>query len=241
MMDKVEEVIIENYKSFEEDIRLENAFGKFQKIRTREMILGEIGNKNFSIIDVGGGTGSYSFWLADNGYKISLVDIVPRHIEIAKSKSKNHKKLKGIFVGDSRKLSFEDESVDIVMLHGSLYHLVKIEDRRKTLLEAKRVLKKKGKLLAFTINRYAGVNYGLASNMIFDDIYYSVIKKEVKSGFRDNNPKKINSFLEAYFHLPNEIEGEINQLGFEIKYTKGDLANCWNVEDLEEKLKSKKL
>ncbi len=62
----------------------------------------------------------------------------------------------------------------------------------------------------------------------------------LESGFRDNNPKKINSFLEAYFYLPNEIEGEINQLGFEIKYTKGDLVNCWNVEDLEEKLKSKK-
>jgi ubiquinone/menaquinone biosynthesis C-methylase UbiE len=66
-------------------------------------------------------------------------------IEQAKeSESKLNNKLATIQVGDARNLDFEDQSFDLVLMMGPLYHLVNKQDRMKALAEAHRVLKKDG-------------------------------------------------------------------------------------------------
>ena len=67
-------------------------------------------------------------------------------------------------------------------MHGPLYHLTKEEDRIKALSEAKRVLRPNGVVLAFTITRYAGINYGITEGLIFERTYYEVMKEEVLTG-----------------------------------------------------------
>ncbi len=42
---------------------------------------------NLSVLDVGGATGVYSFQLADQGHRVTLLDVVPKHIETARKKS----------------------------------------------------------------------------------------------------------------------------------------------------------
>lgn len=244
-MDNVLIEIINNYEDFEEENRLKDDFGRFEKEYTQKLILENCKDKDIEIYDIGGATGAYSFWLSDLGYNVHLINITPKHIEIANKKAINHKPLKSCIIADARKLHFDDNSADLVMLHGPLYHLVNKNDRISVLKEAKRVLKKNGKLLAFTITRYAGINYGLSESLIFDDAYFSVIKNEILTGVRDNNPPKIKSFLKAYFHLPEEIEQELTEGGFKHEKTIGILGTAWNLRELgkclDDPLKKKRL
>jgi ubiquinone/menaquinone biosynthesis C-methylase UbiE len=233
-MDNEVASIIEQYEIMNEDKRLEGGFGLLEKERTKELILRYLPKEQLSIIDVGGATGVYSLWLASLGYKVQLIDIVPKHIELAKQKAVTLKnaQLFEATVGDARTLEIKENSVDMVISHGPLYHLVNKEDRIKTLLEAKRVLKPGGILLAFTITRYAGINYSIPNGLIFDNVYYSVMKKEVETGVCNNNPQKIKTFTNAFFHLPKDIEDEINEANLTYEKTVGIIGTSWLVPDL---------
>ena len=97
------------------------------------------------IIDVGGGTGAYAFWLAGRGHRVHLVDLVPRHIEIAAAQQTTHgPALTSMTVGDARHLAFSDGFADLIVLAGPLYHLIEREERIRALQESHRVLRREG-------------------------------------------------------------------------------------------------
>lgn len=107
------------------------------------------------VLDCAAGTGIYSFYLADKGHDLTALDITPRHIEIIKSEVKNKPYSINASVNDARDLSmFENESFDVVLCMGPLYHLTENSDRLLCLNECKRVLKKDGLLLSAYINRF---------------------------------------------------------------------------------------
>ncbi len=54
---------------------------KVEFTRTKEILKRYIYNNNFNILDMGGGAGYYSFWLAEQGHDVHLKDIVELHIE----------------------------------------------------------------------------------------------------------------------------------------------------------------
>ncbi|MFC5264710.1 class I SAM-dependent methyltransferase [Kribbella qitaiheensis] len=73
-----------------------------------------------TILDVGGATGVHARWLAADGYSVTLVDPVVEHVEKAAAV--------GMFaavVGDARQLDQADDSVDVTLLLGPLYHLTR--------------------------------------------------------------------------------------------------------------------
>lgn len=235
-MDNVVTNIIEQYEIMNEDKRLEGGFGLLEKERTKELISRYLYKEELSVLDVGGATGVYSLWLARLGYKVHLVDIVPKHVEMATQKASalENPTLFRATVGDARNLSgIKSNSVEMVISHGPLYHLVDRKDRVKTLLEAKRVLKPGGILLAFTITRYAGINYAIPNGLVFDDVYYSIMREEVITGECKNNPRKINTFTTAFFHLPEDIKGEIQESGLAFEKTIGILGTSWLVPELD--------
>ncbi|WP_242837291.1 class I SAM-dependent methyltransferase [Alkaliphilus transvaalensis] len=45
-----------------------------------------IKGETLKIFDIGGGPGRYSFYLAEKGHKVSLLDLSRKNIEVAKSK-----------------------------------------------------------------------------------------------------------------------------------------------------------
>ncbi|MGH9209081.1 MAG: class I SAM-dependent methyltransferase [Acidimicrobiales bacterium] len=87
------------------------------------------------MLDIGGGTGVYARWLLDQGYDVTLIDPVELHITQATQT--------GVpaTVGDARHLDHPDESIDVALLLGPLYHLTEPEDRLAALAEARRVLR----------------------------------------------------------------------------------------------------
>ncbi len=65
-----------------------------------------------------------------------------------------------------------DASVDAVLLHGPLYHLTDRADRIVALLEARRVLRPGGVLLAVAITSHASTIVGLVRGWVWDHDYW---------------------------------------------------------------------
>ena len=86
------------------------------------------------------------------------------------------------FQGNSLKLSrFEDESFDLVLLFGPMYHLCRFEDKVKALMEAKRVTKQGGIILvAYCMNEYSILTYGFKENNILRCLEENKISKEFR-------------------------------------------------------------
>jgi SAM-dependent methyltransferase len=106
-------------------------------------------NKSAKILDAAGGTGRITLPLAKMGYSVTLCDISPKMLSVAKQKMLRegvYDKVK-ILECDIRKLYFDDESFDFVLCWDGA-----IEARR----ELVRVAKKGGRISAFLLNRCRG-------------------------------------------------------------------------------------
>ena len=105
------------------------------------------------ILDLGAGTGEYSLYFAKKGFDVTAIELVEKHVIQIKEKINSEMSLE-VFQGNAMDISMiEDNSYDIVLCFGPLYHLVKIEDRMKCIDEVKRVCKDVGKMLfAFISN-----------------------------------------------------------------------------------------
>lgn len=225
--------ILEHYARFDEDVRLSGAFGEFECTRLRELIARYLPDAPADVIDVGGGTGAHAFWLAGLGHRVHLIDLVPRHIEMATTRqASSASPLASIAVGDARQLTFPDRSADVVVLAGPLYHLIEREQRIRALRESYRVLRPGGILLAVAINRYAGLIYGLTEGRIFDGAYFEMTVRELTSGVRTSPPADLNTFAEAYFHLPAALIHEVSDAGFACDACLGVVGPAWQVPDL---------
>jgi ubiquinone/menaquinone biosynthesis C-methylase UbiE len=104
--------------------------------------------KTGHVLDNGAGPGKYSMELAKEGYNVTLSDLTPRLVDIAKSKAielnLNHK-FNDFLVADARELYIlEDEKFDASLMLGPMYHLQDEIDRIKAVNEIKRVTKKGG-------------------------------------------------------------------------------------------------
>ena len=231
--------IINFYDRFNEDQRMQR--NSLEYIRCKEIISRYLPKERFAILDIGGATGSFSFWLAEQGYDVSLIDIVPKHIEIAKSKEKKKGiKLESIIVGDARSLPYEDDSFEIVILMGPLYHLIDKNERHKCLKEAYRVLKQNGIIITEIISRYASLFDGFLYGLVNDPEFVEIMKRDLKTGYhRDTSESKVY-FTDSYFHRPEEIIQEKTDVGFNFE----DLISVTGfgnvITNIEDKIKDEK-
>ena len=200
------------YNKASEETRLNKGMGIFEFERVKVLIEKYIPSTTSKIIDIGGGTGKYSEWLAKKGHQVHLVEPVSKHIKLAKNRADKLKNKFSVQLGESRKLEFKNNFADLIILHGPLYHLQKKEDRALTICEAKRVLKNDGILLSFAINYTASTLVGLLSGLIHRKSFFEMCKEELTSGIH-NPPDDFPWLLaEAYYHKPKQLKDEfINQ------------------------------
>ena len=109
------------------------------------------------IADIGAGTGRYSVELCHRGYDVTAVELVKHNLEILRPKHENIK----TWQGDARNLHFlEDQTFDVTLLFGPLYHLHGDDNKLKALSEARRITKKGGIILvAYVMNEYSVISY----------------------------------------------------------------------------------
>lgn len=152
------EKTIRYYENYNEDIRLERDNAHRVEFITTTHILDNMIDKNSAILDVGAGTGKYSFYYADKGHTVMAVDLSPKNVQIMKeklSKSNSNKKI-NILSGNVLSLDhLEDESYDAVLCMGPLYHLDSHNERLKCIENCMKKLKKNGILAIAYINKFA--------------------------------------------------------------------------------------
>ena len=210
--------------------RLERGFWRLEFARTKELLLRSLPRPPAHVLDVGGGPGAYAAWLADAGYDVKLVDATPLHVEQARERAA------GRYVaaeGDARALGEPDESYDVVLLLGPLYHLVERDDRMLALAEARRVLRGGGVLAAAAISRFAPL-LDLFARELRDERIWEFAERALADGRHVPDPND-ELFTIAYFHRPEELEAEIEESGFALEGLFGIEGPGWlRMETLED-------
>lgn len=168
-----------HYNKFNEDKRLTRRHGQVEYITTMQYIhkyIEVLQGKNakdttLRILDIGAGTGRYAVELAKEGHDVTAVEYVKYNLgrlkqnaEVAKKECQEAGKefLLQAYQGDARKLKrFAEDSFDLTLLFGPMYHLYSFEDKLQALMEAKRVTKPGGYILvAYLMNEYGVLTYG---------------------------------------------------------------------------------
>ena len=214
--------------------RLFRGHGTLELARTQEIILRHLPPAPGPVLDVGGGTGVYACWLASLGYRVTLVDASPFHVEQARQASARQPEhpLAGCRLGDARRLDDNDAIVQAVLLLGPLYHLIERRDRMQSLREARRVLEPGGLLFAAAVGRYASLLSGVADNLLGDPDFAAIVARDLRDG-QHRNPTAKEYFTTAFFHRPDELEAEVREAGFELVDLLGVEGPGWLLPDLE--------
>lgn len=160
-----EENLIKYYNKFNEEKRLNSKHGQVEFL-TAIKYINEYIKDNDKIIDIGAGTGKYSKYFYDKGYDITAVELVKHNLR--QIEKKNIK----CFLGNATNLKkIEDNSYDITLLFGPLYHLISMEDKLKALFEAKRITKPNGYIfISYCMNEYAIIEHGFIDNNISNEL-----------------------------------------------------------------------
>lgn len=212
-MDQDIKHVMDFYDDFDEDNRMKE--NPLEYIRCKDIISRYLSKESMSILDIGGATGVFSFWLSEQGHNVTLIDFVPKHIEIAKKREIDEGiKLAAVSVGDARNLPFESGSFDLVLLMGPLYHLVDKNERLKSLQEAFRVLKPKGRVIGEVISRFASLFDGFLYGLVDDPDFVTIMQRDIKTGFHRDSSECKKYFTDAYFHRSEELSQEMSEVGF---------------------------
>lgn len=158
-----EKELINYYNKHNEDKRLLTKHANIEFITAMKYIKDYLKDGN-KILDVGAGTGRYSLELQRDGYDVTAVELVKHNLRYIEKK--------GIkcYQGNAIDLSrFEDNSFDIVLLFGPMYHLLTMEEKVKALEEAKRV-SKKYIFISYCMNEFAVIYHGFMEGYIKEDI-----------------------------------------------------------------------
>ena len=157
-------------KTYDEDERLtKDNTHKLELITTTTYIDKYLKN-GAKILEVGAGTGAYSIYYAKLGYEVESIELSEENLAILKSKitpDLNIKAHQGNAIDLSR---YEDNTFDITLVLGPLYHVFDKEERKRVIEEAIRVTKKDG------IIYYAFIN---KEELIFYMSYMSEVESEL--------------------------------------------------------------
>jgi len=181
------------YEGYNEDIRLFRSNRSNLEFQISVHYFDKLFSPKSRILDACAGTGAYSFYLADKGHMVTACDLSPHHINIMKSKPDTHK-LEDIAVCDILDLSrFADNSFDVVLCMGALYHLHGNYDKNQAVSECERVCKPGGIVVLAYITKIGAVLTNIqddASNM---DRLMKFIDGYNDDLFTHNHPHEIDA------------------------------------------------
>lgn len=174
-----EENLIKYYNKFNEDKRLNTKHGQVEYLTAMKYIHKYIKKfNNPKIIDIGAGTGKYSITLSNEGYDVTAVELVKHNLRVIEKKNNDIK----TYQGNATDLhKFKNNTFDITILFGPMYHLINMEDKIKALNEAKRITKQNGYIfISYCMNEYAVITHGFIDGFIKESIKNNLIDNKYK-------------------------------------------------------------
>ena len=181
------DIVSSFYQAYDEDTRVDRSRqGQLEYLTTMEYIHRHAPSGG-RLLEVGAGTGRYSIALAREGFQVTALELVEHNLEQLR---KNGSGLTNLHAhqGDALDLSrFGDETFDMTLVLGPMYHLYAPQDVRTAIREAIRVTKSGGVLLFAFLSAHAilGNNY---------------LQGELQFGLREN-------FTDSYQvrHFPEQL------------------------------------
>lgn len=194
--------LLNYYENYSEEGRLESKHGRVEFLTTMKYIHDYL-QPGMRILEVGAGTGKYALALAHEGYQVDAIELVKHNVDILKSRIQKNDKIEA-FQGDALDLSrYENESFDLTLVLGPMYHLYNDNDKIECLKEALRVTKKSGKVMvAYCLNEATVISYAfvgnkikecLANKMFTEDYHCISTPKELFELVRIEDINRINS------------------------------------------------
>lgn len=190
---------------------------------------------NDRILEIGAGTGRYSLHYAKKGFKVNAIEYVKHNVDILKSHIE-----KGMNIvaeqGDALDLSrFKDNTFDVTLVLGPLYHLFTEKDQKQAISEAIRVTKPNGIIMiAYLTSDSIMLSWVLGPHLIdrqnisFDknfkminceeEIFASFYIKEFKDLMKSFNVKYIKNIA---------TDGMSDHVGDKINALTDDEFNVW--------------
>ena len=166
-MNKVETILNNYYDNYDEDSRLVRDKAHRVEYITTTTYIEKYLKKGDRILEIGAGTGRYSINYAEKGYRVDAVELVNKNLDILRSKITDKMNINAI-QGNCLDLNmYDNNTFDITLVLGPLYHLYNDETTKQAINEAIRVTKKKGKIfLAYITNDAVVLSYGLRKGNI---------------------------------------------------------------------------
>ena len=204
---KTDNIFLENYyNEYDEDGRLaNNRLGKVEYLTTRRYI-DTLLTADCKIAEIGAGTGRYSVTLAKEGFDVTAIELVQHNLDILQSKLDGSENIK-TYLGNALDLNMqEDNTYDITLLLGPMYHLYSEEDKDTTMKEAVRITKPGGHILvAYCMNEATVIQYVFGCNLFemvrvedIERLSAAVPVERVKLVATDGASRYIREYLEDF-------------------------------------------
>ncbi len=199
------------YARGEERDRLTTGAGRLEFLRTTEVIRRTLPAARAVVADIGGGPGRYTDWLCTLGHEVIHRDLVADHVHQVRAR---HPEVDSQ-VGDARRLDLADESVDVVLLLGPIYHLRERADRIQALREARRVVRRGGIVHVAAISRWAARLDGILVQRFHErhPNLVEIVAEGEQTGWMA--PAHERGFSCAT-HTPEDLRSELDEAGLSI-------------------------
>lgn len=183
---ETKDYLAEYYEGYDENGRLMTRHGMVEYFTTMKYVEKYL-KPGMRIMEIGAATGRYSHTLAQRGYQVDAVELVEHNIDIFKQNTVAGEPVT-ITQGNAMDLSsFENDTYDIALLLGPMYHLFTEEDKLRALSEAIRVTKKGGVIfVAYCMGDASVLSYGFIRGEIYNIIEKCMLNTETFDTF--SNP-----------------------------------------------------
>ena len=155
------ELLTQYYENYDEEGRLLLRHGQVEYITTMKYIHEYAEKTNaMSILEVGAGTGRYSIPLSKERFSVTAVELIEHNLDILRQKLDGSETI-DVMQGNALDLSrFADDSFDMTLLLGPMYHLFTFEDKKTALSEAVRVTRPGGHIMvSYCMNEPTIIGY----------------------------------------------------------------------------------
>lgn len=172
---ETEKMLAKYYSGYDEDSRLRSKHGMVEFLTTMRYIEKYL-RPEMRVLEIGAATGRYSHALAQKGYRVDAVELVEHNIEIFREKTQPGENVT-IRQGNAKDLGFfGDDTFDITLLLGPMYHLFTVEEQKQALAEAIRVTKPGGIIFAaYCGNDATIVQYCFGRGMLREQKYRDLV------------------------------------------------------------------
>ncbi|MCG9688147.1 class I SAM-dependent methyltransferase, partial [Vibrio tubiashii] len=208
------EELIAQYTGADEDSRLTRQYIAQIEFDTTMHCLQSYLVRGARVCELGAATGRYSLSFAKMGCDVTAVELAPEQVDILRRKAKQENLDVAVYQGNACDIPFlENESQDVCVILGPLYHLKSQLERERAIIEARRILKPGGILAVAYISRFFVA--GMFAQK-FPELVTPEVLSELTTSGTVSNQVAPSFFKVGYFATPSEIEKLVSNAQFDL-------------------------